>query len=373
MSQLAKFDQLRNFVLRDVRELLVSSRKWGLNTSSKTQKPDESVVTLLDVLVQYLTCVQLTKLFPGDRLIGEETIDFSILQAQVRRHAELQRTYGKILQEQGPNPLSICVPKLNKHTKTQQRQNLDLSHSAAVWVQDPIDGTADFTQGGVDFCFSLARLEPIAKNTGIRSQQTLWVPTYALISAPCFPGLSPLLPPFPLLQLINGQVTLWSSSSSSSSSSLSSPVSIHSSPLRFSIRNSYQKELPSVQSILRRNFPDSLIKTASCPAVMQLLQACVGHVAAFHNPRMHLWDHAAGVGIIHALGGAAIRDNGEEWQGYTLSDLEDASSDCKFPLLVSGNRGFLLQLRRLLHPGLPDLPTLSGSPTSTNAPLVSKL
>eukprot|EP00808_Paulinella_micropora_P021530 g38814.t1 len=360
-----QFGYLRAFVLNDVQSLLASSRSWGLHKSSKTQKADKSYVTLLDVLVQYLTCVQLQNHFPGERLIAEEDLDFTKLRAGVKEHSQLEERFGSILQQAGDSPLRVCFPKIKqKEQETSTRVALEVSR-APVWILDPIDGTKDFAQGGNEFCYSLARMEPHAGSAG-NVEVVWWLPTYAIISAPVFPGLSSAgIPPCPTLELQDFAVSLYSrpllspSSSSSTSSSSTSPNPVpltgpiilkH--PMYCALRDSYQKPgVTHVQTTMKAFYPEGpIINTKSCPSVMQLLQASFGVVSVFHNPRMSLWDHAAGLGIVHALGGAALREDGSEWIGYTAKDLTSALCDQKFPLTVSGSRAFLMELRGKLYP-----------------------
>eukprot|EP00457_Paulinella_chromatophora_P005223 gb/GEZN01005237.1/.p1 GENE.gb/GEZN01005237.1/~~gb/GEZN01005237.1/.p1 ORF type:complete len:438 (-),score=29.90 gb/GEZN01005237.1/:397-1710(-) len=385
------FQAMRRFARRDVATLLLNARKSGVNHRSRTFKRDDSPVTVLDLLVQYLTCVKLQQLFPGEKLIAEEQIDFKELREGVRLHPQLENL--SYLLSYGEGPLEVCIPRSPPGVS-----GLNLG-TEPIWVLDPIDGTRDFATGGNQFCFSLARLERRAGRSmpddfiynnrelsGSPQQrlatavtQPVWFPSYALISAPAFTGRAPRIPSEPTLELTHNEVRLYNGEwrhhsqrrlhgwTEDPSMAVPYHIDLPTSSNRFSMRHPHRishcscntlrnhtalsesasqqiASYEAVQNTVAGSFPAAEICNHSCPAAMELMRVALGESALFFNPNIRLWDHAAGLGIVHALGGGALRIDGTTWEGYTEKDLQDALEDKSSPLIVTAGHGRLAGL-----------------------------
>lgn len=262
--------------------ILCRSVQQSINFGS-IDKPDRSPVTIADFAAQAILCRSITKAFPKDAIVAEES-SFLLRQSSTQL-----------------NKVTEVVQKLiPSATPDQILDWIDLGQGNVgerFWTLDPIDGTKGFLRGD-QYAIAIALIESGEVKVGV-------------MACPAFQGGS-------LFVAIRGQGTQRISLETGQSETISVLKSSDSPNFRLAESVETSHGNPELQ----RNLAQAVGLTA--PTLQMDSQAKYGAIASGHaalymrlpwkqkpNYRENIWDHAAGAIVVEEAGGRVTDMDGK--------------------------------------------------------------
>ncbi|KQB95052.1 hypothetical protein AL073_18245 [Loktanella sp. 1ANDIMAR09] len=160
-----------------------------------------------------------------------------------------------------------------------------------TWIVDPIDGTVNFYRGSLDWAVSIARFNGASLELGVIHAPDLGLTAWAQRGQGCY---------------VNG-----------------TPVRFHHAPTAAPL-----VALGTSPRSALANYLDRITRLQACgiehrrngAATIGFLAVLSGRVDAFHEPKLNIWDAAAGLILLEEAGGVV-------WHDKPLKDFLRAPSD----------------------------------------------
>ena len=278
-----------------------------LVTADRLEKKDQSPVTVADFASQAIVCQRLERVFPGDRVVGEEDATELRGAAPALRESVLRAVAEELGGDPGLAPVLSWVDRGASH-----------ADGARFWTLDPIDGTKGVLRGE-QYAVALALIEDGEVAAG-------------LLACPNLPdgaggrGL--------LFAAVRGEGTrrhpLWETASSEGK-----PVSVatlrRAAEARFceSVESAHsdQDQAARIAALLGITAEPYRIDSQCKYAVVAEGDASIYlRLPTKRDYREKIWDHAAGMLVVEEAGGR-------------VSDVEGHALDFRCGRTLAANRG----------------------------------
>ncbi|MBN1688230.1 MAG: hypothetical protein JW893_03945 [Candidatus Omnitrophica bacterium] len=333
-------DALRQFIASDVRQAMLDIKEaYGVSGLRVDQKPNKTIVTVTDHLVQVMTAVALSLYYPEDSFLGEERSDVKFLKSEFLR-----------LAEEGSGFIYQKYQKYIDAYEQLQTPPLDEKKRPSVWrIVDPLDGTSGYARGELMYGYSLARTVWNNQAKGYRSESGfILAPEYeTTYQGQTIRG--------PMLEYDGQNVKLWQTRNDGALELVEENVQMRTQTTSRALVLRDSKSVgpnPYLGPLFRAYSGNYDVEMKWNASTVGFMDAILGNIAVFGG-MMQIWDHAAALGMIHALGGAVFRLDqsgyGRELVAYTPEDIERSKKDEKFPVIVAFGKRNIDHVRQLFE------------------------